>query len=250
VTQVPDERGALRRGYRGLDRVPVIGPSVKAAADFALKPAFIWAEAKSSRTRNRHGRGVYAAVWRNSRSGFERLYRTQDLLDEYLSEERIAFYDSVAAVCAGLEPRSVIDVGCGAGNLIEALRRSCSPEVQLVGVDFAASGIERLAELVPDAEGIVADVYSLDLGDRVFDLVVSTEVLEHLKQPLAAVRVLDRLRSPNGAIVITVPDGAFDDYEGHVNFWRDSELTAFLAPFGAVDVRRVGPSDDLLAIVH
>ena len=200
--------------------------------------------------RNRHGRGVYAAVWRNTKDGYERLYADSELLEEYETPDRAAFHAAVATICAGFQPASVVDVGCGAGHLLAQIDERMSGRAELVGVDHAVSGIERLRQRLPGAEGIVADIGQLDLGDRRFDLVVCTEVLEHLDEPAVAVSALGRLRAVDGVVVVTVPDGAHDTWEGHVNFWTDAELAALLAPIGGVEVDRIGPTDDLLAIVR
>ncbi len=241
----------LRRAYRALDGIPIVGTDMRKLADRSLRPVYLGCHARVTLLRKRYGRGVYGAVWRNTRSGYERFYGDAELLDEYMTPERIGFYDAVAEVCAALRPSSVIDVGCGTGHLLAAISDRLRGGIELVGVDFAASGIARLAELLPEAEGVVADIATLDLGERAFDLVVCTEVLEHLREPDHAVRVLDLLRRPGrGVIVITVPDGVHDTYEGHVNFWTDATLEALLAPFGVVEIGRVGPSDDLLAVVR
>jgi 2-polyprenyl-3-methyl-5-hydroxy-6-metoxy-1,4-benzoquinol methylase len=241
---------ALRRAYRGLGALPVVGQPAKKVADAAVRPAYLGLRGRLTLMRRRYGSGAYAAVWRNTQSGYERLYGDPALIDEYLTAERLAFYDAVAEVCVALQPASVVDVGCGAGNLLAAISARSEGNVELVGIDHAPAGIARLADALPDAEGIVADLRTVDLGGRKFELVVCSEVLEHLRDPNQAVHVLGALRRPGGTIVITVPDGACDTYEGHVNFWTESTLASLLAPAGVVDVQRIGPSGDLLAIVR
>ena len=240
----------LRRAYRGLGSVPVVGRAARATADALVKPAAIRVEAWAFGMRQRHGRGAYAATVSNTRSGYDRLYREPALLREYLTAERSSFYEALAGYCVTYRPRSLVDVGCGSGHLLSAISDRLGADVELVGIDHAPSGIDRLGELVPNAEGIVADIVDLDLGGRTFDLVVCSEVLEQLEEPRVALSTLERLRSPGGTILITVPDGEQDSFAGHVNFWSDAGLARFLAPVGVAEVRRIGPSDDLLAILR
>ena len=53
--------------------------------------------------------------------------------------------------------------------------------------------------------------------------------------------------APGGRVAITVPDGAQDSWEGHVNFWDEGELRAFLAPHGLVVIDRIQDGTVLLA---
>lgn len=105
-------------------------------------------------------------------------------------------------------PRSVLDVGCGAG-LNGAVARGRGATV--VGIEPSPSGAalarERLAEVVP------ADVESDDslahhLGDRRFDLILLGDVLEHLRDPGAALGRLLRHLDDEGRVVISVPNVA------------------------------------------
>lgn len=186
---------------------------------------------------------------RNDRRAYERIFEDERLLGEYLAPERISFYAEVARIVAEDGPRSVIDVGCGAGDLLRAVVDAADPE-RAVGVDHAAAGIRRARHLVPAGEFHVQSLYELDLPET-FDLVLCTEVLEHLTEPDAAMAVLMRLCDPFGRVVITVPDGALDTWEGHRNFWSESELGAFLGGYGRAEVTRMdADATSLFAVVR
>ncbi len=97
-----------------------------------------------------------------------------------------------------LDPETVIDVGCGAGALLQALG---SRGIRGLGLDFSEAALEicrsrgldvRRFDLINDSSG--------ELG--YFDLVVSTEVAEHLPSEVAG-RYVDLLCRLGRAILIT-----------------------------------------------
>jgi 2-polyprenyl-3-methyl-5-hydroxy-6-metoxy-1,4-benzoquinol methylase len=201
-----------------------------------------------NQVRERRERSVKNIARKNTIAAFDEIYTAGDLYAEYLGPERLAFYDEVAEACARFEPRRVIDVGCGTGHLLAALLL-LRPEIEVVvGVDLAEAAIRRLHEVVPDARGYVASVYDLDLGGEQFDLVLATEVLEHLDRPGEALEALRTLCAAGGRLVVTVPDGARDDWEGHVNFWAADEFREFLSVAGSARVDRTR-GGDLLGVV-
>lgn len=201
--------------------------------------------------RKRRERSARSVTRRNDRKAYEQLYRSPELLADYLQPSRLRFYDEVADVCAGFRPTSIVDVGCGTGHLLAAVLRRTVPEPKTLGIDYADSAIVRARELVPAADWQVGDAYALAPGlDGSFDLVLCTEVLEHLARPIEALEGLARLRSPAGRLVLTIPDGSLDDWEGHVNFWSEEEFRRLLEPFGEVTVRRIDEGRTLLAVVQ
>lgn len=183
-------------------------------------------------------RNVAAA---NTREAYDRIYGTPELLHEYLGPERLAFYDEVAVRCGDGALRSVVDVGCGSGHLLAAVLSRVSRAPLTVGVDASPQAIARLREVVPSAQGIVASVYDVAqcLDHASFDLVLCTEVLEHLERPLDALEQLQLLRAPGGRIVATVPDGETDDFEGHVSVWSLDDFRALLSHAGTAHVARL-----------
>lgn len=187
--------------------------------------------------RNHHDARASNITRKNTRRAYERVYSDDRLLAEYLTPERVDFYEEVAELCGRWNPRSVIDVGCGSGHLLRALMDKTSPQ-RVVGIDHAIAGIERARQLLPSAELEARDLRELEL-DETFELVLCTEVLEHLADPGAAMRVLTWLCAETGVIVVTVPDGAQDTWKGHRNFWNETELHEFLRDYGRVEVSRM-----------
>lgn len=199
--------------------------------------------------RNRRATTVQNVTRRNNRRAYERVYGDDELLREYLGPGRVAFYEEVAEISARERPRAVIDVGCGAGSLLRAVLDRTTPE-RVVGIDYSRAGVHRAIQLVPSGEFRVQSIYDVDLAET-FDLVLCTEVLEHVRHPTTAVEVLVRLCGRPGAIVITVPDGEQDSWEGHRNFWSEAELDAFLRQYGEVEVSRLDTDQgSLLAVVR
>jgi 2-polyprenyl-3-methyl-5-hydroxy-6-metoxy-1,4-benzoquinol methylase len=212
----------------------------------AARRSLLW---PANRIRAMRERSVKTIASKNTVAAFDEIYNDDDLTAEYAGPERLAFYDEVAAFCAAASPRRVVDVGCGTGHLLAALVRLQPDVASIVGVDPAPAAIRRLSQLVPEARGYVASVYELDLGGERFDLVLATEVLEHLDRPCEALDALRAICADGGHIVVTVPDGARDDWKGHVNFWTADELLRFLARVGRARVARTR-SDDLLGVVE
>jgi|SRR5579859_2458635 len=227
--------GVMVRVYRGVR-------NARREVELALQRAY-------TDYKNRRATTVRNITRRNNRRAYERVYGDDTLLSEYLGPERIAFYEHVAEVSAEEPPRAVIDVGCGTGDLLRALVEKSTPE-RVVGIDYAEAGIRRARELLPSGEFWAESLYDLDSVET-FDLVLCTEVLEHVRDPKAAVEKLVRVCERPGRILITVPDGAQDTWEGHRNFWSKPELEAFLGQFGEVEVSRMGSAEvSLLAVIR
>jgi 2-polyprenyl-3-methyl-5-hydroxy-6-metoxy-1,4-benzoquinol methylase len=106
-----------------------------------------------------------------------------------------------------LDPRSLLDVGCGQGEWLEAFGLEDS-----VGVDIAYT--DQL-EMWPLADYSRHDLqYALDL-ERTFDLVVCLEVAEHLP-PAAADVLVDTLCRHSGTVVFSAAVPGQEGI-GHIN---------------------------------
>lgn len=97
----------------------------------------------------------------------------------------------------------IIDLGCGSGWLTKTL----SKYGQVVGVDLST----RVAkDLYPDLKFIGADIISDEI-DGTYDIVVSSEVIEHLttESQYIFVKKCHKLLNANGFLILTTPNKPF-----------------------------------------
>lgn len=103
-----------------------------------------------------------------------------------------------ASIMADLSPRTVIDVGCGTGALLEKLREAgCI----VLGLEYAEAGRDFCHKRGLDVRPFDIAHDSLD-NPQTYDVVVSMEVAEHLPGPIAD-RYVDLLARLGKTIVFT-----------------------------------------------
>lgn len=96
----------------------------------------------------------------------------------------------------------VLDVGCGSGGVGRAIRPHA---VRLVGVELDEEAAAAARATYDDV--LVGDVVArLPELDEQFDTILAYDVLEHLPDPLAALRTLRTLAAPNALLHVSVPN--------------------------------------------
>jgi 2-polyprenyl-3-methyl-5-hydroxy-6-metoxy-1,4-benzoquinol methylase len=154
---------------------------------------------------------------------------------------------------------TVLDLGCGNGALLSTFR---GRGWTLYGTDFSESGIRIAAQSFPEIHFIQADLSNPqaslpqaleDLAGNV-DLILSTEVIEHLYYPKQFLQRSFRMLKPGGKIILSTPyhgylknlalaaSGEMDRHftvmwdHGHIKFWSRKTLTEALTDAGFRDI--------------
>lgn len=134
----------------------------------------------------------------------------------------------ILKMIAGLDFGDCLDAGCAQPFLLQAILQR--HPVAGFGCDISDEVMERNRQLIPGAEFRVLDLAQQTWPDgRQFDLVVSSEVLEHIEDWEAAVANLVRMTRKH--LLITVPSGPvrlMDRLVGHHRHFAGPELIAAL----------------------
>jgi ubiquinone/menaquinone biosynthesis C-methylase UbiE len=106
----------------------------------------------------------------------------------------------------------LLDVGCGPGTITVDLAQRLAPG-EVVALEREASvlaEVERLAvgRGVDNLTTVVGDVYGLAYADGEFDVVHAHQVLQHLSDPVAALREMRRVTRPGGLVAARDADYA------------------------------------------
>ena len=151
--------------------------------------------------------------------------RIEVIFDDFLGKE-------------DLKNKTLLDGGCGTGLFT---KRAVERGAKVTSLDIAPKLVELTIKKCPTAKGVEGSLLELPFDDNTFDFVISSDVIEHTPDPLAAVKELIRVLKPGGKICITVPNRTFwffsvkiaealklRDYQGFENWVHYNELKKFL----------------------
>ena len=158
------------------------------------------------------------------------------------------FFRNLLDLIASKKVDSILDVGCGEGFTLNRLKEHGIGK-RLEGVEYLKDAIELGKKTYPYIKIKQGDIYKLPYEDNSFDLVLCTEVLEHLDNPPKALKEL--IRVSNKYLVVSVPNEPFfmfaqlargknwsrfgNDIE-HVNHWTMFGFPKFIKKNSKVQI--------------
>jgi len=141
-------------------------------------------------------------------------------------------------------PLRVLDAGCGDGTLLKVLIHLGG--LSVYGIDYNALRVGRARENAPEAvvmRGLLEDLY---ISHDFFDIVILSQVLEHIKEDARVLESLTRVLKPDGILILGVPnEGCFlaqlrnrylersiSKTTDHVNFYTEKTIRGKIAEAG------------------
>jgi 2-polyprenyl-3-methyl-5-hydroxy-6-metoxy-1,4-benzoquinol methylase len=166
--------------------------------------------------------------------------RFDELMDDYdLGRRAETLVDDFLG--GNLSGRLVLDAGCGVGGLTKTLVARGARVIALdIGPSLAAKTRERCG-----CAAVVGTLASIGLASNSFDVVFSTEAIEHTPDPHRSVVELYRLVKPGGHLALTTPNRLWQapvraasalgmrPYDGYENFLWPWDLRRTLTAAGA-----------------
>ncbi|WP_371790169.1 methyltransferase domain-containing protein [Streptomyces sp. NBC_01471] len=126
--------------------------------------------------------------------------------------------NSAAYLVDELKPHMrILDIGCGPGTITADLA-ALVPQGSVTGVDRAPAVLDKARALAAErgldnTDFAVADVHALDYPDDTFCVVHAHQVLQHVGDPVQALREMRRVTKPGGIVAVRESDyGAFTWY--------------------------------------
>lgn len=152
-----------------------------------------------------HGKEVpgYARYW----EFFENIKNQEDPL-KYLTEKEHVFW-AVNQLVSDLglsKGKRILELGCGLGYLTYALRKK---GYDATGLDISAKAISKAIDAFGEyylCEDLF--VYANSTSDK-YDLIIMTELVEHLEQPIEFISAAKSLLNEGGKLAVTTPNKSF-----------------------------------------
>jgi 2-polyprenyl-3-methyl-5-hydroxy-6-metoxy-1,4-benzoquinol methylase len=173
------------------------------------------------------------------------------LSQDYLFNPTIEYIEKI-------KPKSILDVGCGNGAIAnELIKRGFN----VYGVDASEMGINFANKINPN-RFFLCDFDTMQLPETLpikeFDLVISTEVIEHVYSPESFMGFCKMALKKDGHILLSTPyhgyiknlvlslTGKMDSHfnvlweGGHIKFWSVNTLSTILDKYGFGELGFIG----------
>ena len=162
------------------------------------------------------------------------------------SVREIALNEQISS-CIKKRPESVVDIGCGDGALLFDLDKKWKPRI--FAFDLTRGRLNNTLNNIKHAHAIQGNVTSLPFKDNSLDMVICSEVLEHIPDYARAVDEL--IRITKSTLIITVPNEQVLEKiicpychrhfysAGHINSFSETGMRKMLAAYNTVVVKKI-----------
>ena len=150
---------------------------------------------------------VYLASWEQSLAKSQELYdyygrlSEEELTRRYSPENRARQQELLKALTGYTRGRRLLDVGCGDGQLLQTAKDE--------GWDAAGIDLSESAIVLCHRRGLAAsktDFFDRSLDEKRFDVIIMSELIEHVPSPQRFLKRAEELLEANGVLYLTTPN--------------------------------------------
>jgi SAM-dependent methyltransferase len=161
------------------------------------------------------------------------------------------FYTILLGEIKKLAIETILDVGCGEGfTLFHLSQKKIGKRIE--GIEYSQKAISIGKKIHPDITIKKGSIYKLPYKDKSFDLVICTEVLEHLDNPEKA--IIELMRVSEKYCLLTVPNEpffmlgnllrgknitTFGNDRDHIHHWSAFGFRKYISQFFHVRIFRI-----------
>ena len=101
-----------------------------------------------------------------------------------------------------IENKNILDAGCGTGWFS---KWACDRKAKVTSMDLGENLLKKTAQKC-SSKIIIGSVLKMPFEDNTFDIIISSEVIEHVTEPYLALKEMYRVLKPEGTLIITTPN--------------------------------------------
>ena len=163
--------------------------------------------------------------------------------DSYEGKFTINMYDEIIHRILQANPKNMLDVGCGNGNILRIINKMLSTD--LYGIDISENMIKEAKKVLgTNVKLTVGDAESLPYDDEQFNVVLCSASFHHFPNPDISLKEIYRVLKKDGILILGDPTGPFDlctkiinkllknTKFGYYRFYNKKEIVALMESAG------------------
>jgi len=145
-------------------------------------------------------------------------------------------FESILSFMGDTSDKIILDAGSGEGYFLSKIKAK-----EKYGIEISKKRVNRSQKILPDGKITIGDITHLPFKNKKFDLIICSEVLEHVKNYPKAIKEFKRCLKPNGHLILSFPNEQmvglvrllifrFPIHEpDHINRINNSEVKKFIS---------------------
>lgn len=188
---------------------------------------------KTSKTVEDHFNAIFS---QKERSDYEYDFHKMGVKDRKIAQSLLRY---------GVKNKKCLDVGPGTGRWLMFLKQHGAS--YLGAIDIASQSLERYASFCTKTQKADLETSEFAFDSNFFDIVISFEVIEHLRDPAKYLLEIQRVTKKGGMVLMSTPNivslisrlrmlagalpVAISSDRTHISFFRQKDIVRLLTPF-------------------